>query len=185
MLEKGRNSDSEKKVTYRRPLACGLVLCLLMALKPGQLNAAWPDRSDELPGITSGKTIAIAAAAAGGVVATLFLLKKRNRSPEVRLLVDRPKISATDVGKSWQGEIKVTNITGRPVTISRISLNGGAFTAQQSQLPLTMSPGDALTIPVSFSPSKAGSSKGELLIQAGGNQVKSTQVKVPLSAMGM
>jgi hypothetical protein len=54
------------------------LVAMLLGLAPPRAEADWDNQSGSLPGMSSGKTIAIVGAAAGGVVA-YYLLKKKSR----------------------------------------------------------------------------------------------------------
>ena len=67
----------------RKVVTASVLVGMLLGLAPPRAQADWDDRSGGLPGIVSGKKIAIIGAAAGAGVVTLYLLRKsrKNTSP--------------------------------------------------------------------------------------------------------
>jgi hypothetical protein len=79
--------EAVQKWILRRAVAYALTALLLM---PGVASASW--QQQELPGMTSGKKIAVWGAVAGGAaVAAIIIFKKtRKKKPEVKSAQPQP-----------------------------------------------------------------------------------------------
>ena len=57
-----------------------VIVLVIALLAPAQAGAGWHSEADKLPGLVSGKNIAIGAGiAAAGIVTFVFIIKKRNK----------------------------------------------------------------------------------------------------------
>ncbi len=69
-----------------------------------------------------------------------------------------------------------------PVTISAISASGAGFSASPGSLPVTLAPGQSVSIAVSFTPTSASADSGILAINS--NATADSTLQIPLSGTG-
>ncbi|HUK26184.1 MAG TPA: choice-of-anchor D domain-containing protein [Terriglobales bacterium] len=89
------------------------------------------------------------------------------------------------VGGSATKSVTLTNSSvsvGATITVSQVTTTGTGFSVSTSSLPVTLNPGDNLTISVAFKPKSAGDASGMLSISVDGQADPAT---VPLSGTGL
>jgi hypothetical protein len=165
----------------RIPIVPVVVLALVITSMPQPAKADYVDKSGSLPGIVSGKTVAIAGAAVGVGVGLLifYIVKKKKGTPHVRL--DTPPAKFTDVVAGQQAKeiVRVTNHMNDPVTVKAISVDdksGALAIGDAKQVPFTLAPGEPFEIPVTVS-SHDGGGKGRLRIVATTDKLKKDDVQ--------
>jgi hypothetical protein len=159
-----------------------------MAATPKDLAASWRDNSGNLPGLVSGKRIAILAMALGGAVTGAVILLKRKGGKEVKMGIQPPRFNTVAVGKSEQKTVGVTNLMDDSITIKEISVQGQSATfslADARQTPFIVAPGEQVGINVTYTPNSGNASKGKIRIVASSPTAKKNTIKhVSLSSSG-
>ena len=90
--------------------------------------------------------------------------------------------SVTD-GTTSQQSLTLKSTGTSPVTISSDSISGTGFSVGAVTLPATLSPGQSLTLTVSFAPKTVGSSSGQLTVSS--NSSSGSTMTVSLSGSGV
>jgi hypothetical protein len=131
---------------YVRSRSIGAVLVGTMAIAAAQpINAAWRDRSGELPGMESGKSIAITAAVIGGGAVGGFLLYKKFRGPASKL--ETP--GTMEFSGAGEKLLVVQNKGNSPISISEVSFQSDRFElAAPLKTPAIISAGSVLELPI-------------------------------------
>jgi hypothetical protein len=176
-----KNRPSLLRGWLKGPIAQVLVLALIVASLPAPVKAQFQDKSGSLPGIISGKTVAIVGVAVGVGAGLLifYLVKKKKGAPHVKL--DTPPAKFTDVVAGQQAKeiVRVTNHMNDPVTVKAISVDdktGALAIGDAKQVPFTLAPGEPFEIPVTVS-SRDGEGKGRLRIVATTDKLKKDDVQ--------
>jgi hypothetical protein len=82
------------------------------------------------------------------------------------------------IGGEAQQSLTMTSSGTAPLQISSLSAQGGAFSAQSPALPVTLQPGQALTLPVKFGPKASGGETGQLVIASNAAATPSVTVNL-------
>jgi hypothetical protein len=82
------------------------------------------------------------------------------------------------IGGDAQQSLTMTSSGTAPLQISSLSAQGGAFSAQSPALPVTLQPGQALTLPVKFGPKASGGETGKLVIASNAAATPSVTVNL-------
>jgi hypothetical protein len=82
------------------------------------------------------------------------------------------------IGGDAQQSLTMTSSGTAPLQISSLSAQGGAFSAQSPALPVTLQPGQALTLPVKFGPKASGGETGQLVIASNAAATPSVTVNL-------
>jgi hypothetical protein len=82
------------------------------------------------------------------------------------------------IGGDAQQSLTMTSSGTAPLQISSLSAQGGAFSAQSPALPVTLQPGQALTLPVKFGPKASGGETGKLVIASNAAAAPSVTVNL-------
>ena len=82
------------------------------------------------------------------------------------------------IGGDAQQSLTMTSSGTAPLKISSLSAQGGAFYAQSPALPVTLQPGQALTLPVKFGPKASGGETGQLVIASNAAATPSVTVNL-------
>jgi len=85
-------------------------------------------------------------------------------SPALELSTTALQFGSVPIGTDAQQSLTVTSSGTAPLLISALTANGAAFAAQSPSLPLTLQPGQKLTLPVKFGPKASGVETGQLVI---------------------
>lgn len=182
------SSADEGTTNWRRAIAPVVIAVMLTTAMPKNLAASWRDNSGNLPGLVSGKTIAILAITLGGAAAGAVILLKRQGRKEVKMRIQPPRFATVAVGQSEQKTVSVTNLMGDPITIKEVSVESESATfslADARQTPFTVAPREQVGINVTYSPDSGNPSKGQLRIVASSLKTKKDTIKqVPLSSPG-
>ena len=92
------------------------------------------------------------------------------------------QFGSVPIGGNAQQTLTVTSTGTAPLDINALSAIGSGFSAQMPALPLSLQPGQSLTLPVTFGPTNAGANNGKLVI--GSDAVGSSSVAVDLVGSG-
>lgn len=164
----------------RRHIAQVLVLTLIVPLLPSAAEAKYTDNSGNLPGIVSGKTVAIAGAAIGvaGGLLIFYLVKKKRGGTLVKLETPPVKINDVVPGQPTKQTVPVTNIMSAPVTVKAVTVDdkSGVLTIDARQAPFTLAPGEKFEIPMTLSASNGGG-KARVRIVVATEKTKKDEVK--------
>jgi hypothetical protein len=86
------------------------------------------------------------------------------------------------VNSSSTQSVVLTASGSASITISNLSVSGTGFTLASTTLPATLTPGQSLTINLSFAPSASGAVSGQLAIAS--NATQDASILIPLSGSG-
>jgi Abnormal spindle-like microcephaly-assoc'd, ASPM-SPD-2-Hydin len=103
-------------------------------------------------------------------------------SPALTVSATTLQFGSVPIGGDAQQSLTMTSTGTAPLQISSLSAQGGAFSAQSPALPLTLQPGQALTLPVKFGPKTSGGENGQLVIAS--NAAATPSVTVDLIGNG-
>jgi hypothetical protein len=178
--EKDKTPQSFFFKWVKKSIAHILILAVVISAAPTVGKAAWRDQSSSLPGLTSGKVVALALVGLGAVVGLVVYIKVRGKG-DVKLKVDAPSAKFKDVvkGQSTKKTVPVTNLMNESLTVKSLNIkdNSGAFTMENArQVPFTLAPGETFEIPVMLSPKK-NSGKAQLQIVASAPKFKKDRMK--------
>jgi hypothetical protein len=122
-------------------------LTVTLLLSNGVARAAWNDRSGELPGLHSGKSIAIwSAALGGGAVGGLLLYKKlRGGNPSE---VEFPGALSFSGGSTVS--LLIRNRGKAPISISELAVHGRGFEVGDTATPILVRAGESVEVPVTM-----------------------------------
>jgi hypothetical protein len=140
---------------WRRYVALALVVSLASLALPTGAQAQSRNRSGDLPGIVSGKVVAIMVAVAAGAIVTMFWLKKRSANPPANpsLAPGRVVFGAVQVGEPAEQVVTLSNASDTAVVIRAVSLSGRAFSVDPlSPLPFVLAPDATAQVRVTFHP---------------------------------
>jgi hypothetical protein len=88
------------------------------------------------------------------------------------------QFGSVPIGTDTQQSLTLTSSGTAPLQISSLSAQGTAFSAQTPSLPVTLQPGQALTLPVNFGPKSSGQATGQLVIASNAAQAPSVTVNL-------
>lgn len=103
-------------------------------------------------------------------------------SPALKVSATTLQFGSVPIGGDAQQSLTMTSTGTAPLQISSLSAQGGAFSTQSPALPLTLQPGQALTLPVKFGPKTSGGENGQLVIAS--NAAATPSVTVDLIGNG-
>ena len=103
-------------------------------------------------------------------------------SPAMQVSSTTLEFGSVPIGGNAQQTVTVTSTGTAPLDINALSATGTGFSTSTPALPLSLQPGQSLTIPVTFGPKNAGAESGQLVI--GSDAVGSTSVAVNLVGSG-
>jgi hypothetical protein len=87
-------------------------------------------------------------------------------SPQLTLSVVSLMFGDVTLNTASTQTATLTSTGTAPVTINSVSLTGSGFTVSGATFPLTLSPGQAVTLNVEFDPVTTGASSGQLTVQS-------------------
>ncbi|MFL6307459.1 MAG: beta strand repeat-containing protein [Candidatus Sulfotelmatobacter sp.] len=99
-------------------------------------------------------------------------------SPALQLSATALQFGNVPIGGDAQQSLTMTSSGTAPLTISSLNAQGGAFSAQSPALPVTLQPGQALTLPVKFGPKASGGETGQLVIASNAAATPSVTVNL-------
>lgn len=175
-----RSRSDNGRRNWRRTVAPVVIAAVLATVAPQHLKASWRDNSGNLPGMESGKSIAILAVAAGGAVAATFFLLKRKGGKDVKMRVEAPRFDAVAAGQPQQKIVSITNLMDDPITIKEVSIHAqsGEFSlADSRQTPFTVGPGEQVGVAVTCTRVRDNSSKGQMRIVASSPKTKKDTIQ--------
>jgi hypothetical protein len=106
--------------TARASITACVVLGIMVGLAPARVEADWDDRSGSLPGITSGKSVAILSAAVGAAVVTLYLLKKKSNADKPAEPVQPALARTAPAGASTDDLVRILRADPRLARVWRL-----------------------------------------------------------------
>jgi hypothetical protein len=138
--------------------ARGLRRLFAAALVVSFLTTPLARAQENLPGIVSGKKIAIVAAVAAGAVVTIWWLHKRSkRQPQPSIEPGRMEFGEVAVGRPVDQEVVIANVAHEPLTIRSVSLPSGSFHIDPTRdFPLVVPPAARVMIRITFVPPEPG-----------------------------
>jgi hypothetical protein len=104
-------------------------------------------------------------------------------SPALQVSATALQFGSVPIGGDAQQSLTLTSSGTAPLEISALNASGGDFSAQMPSLPLTLQPGQILTLPVKFGPKTSGAETGQLVISS--NAAAAPSVTVALTGNGM
>ena len=103
-------------------------------------------------------------------------------SPAIQVSSTTLQFGSVPIGGNAQQTLTVTSTGTGALDINALNATGNGFSMKTPALPLSLQPGQSLTIPVSFGPQNAGAESGKLVI--GSDAVGSSSVAVNLVGSG-
>ena len=115
--------------------------------------------------VTTAQT-AVITAQTGGITKTFAITLSPSSSGTAALNVSASSISFGGVALNTTVEqpLTLTATGSAAVTVTSASISGNGFSVLGAQLPMTLNPGQSMTIDVSFDPTISGASSGQLKI---------------------
>lgn len=140
-----------------RMTAAAVIVSLWLAVMPGDVQAKFVDRSDELPGMgdTDTGTIVTLGALGAAAVVGLILYKKHKGAKNLKLDIEEPRFGNLAVGQRERKELTISNLMGITVNVREIGFedeSAGFSVVGEPAFPLAIAPGSSLSVPVEFSP---------------------------------
>lgn len=173
----------------KKSLPVLLIATIILVSFPQPIEAQFPDRSDELPGIVSDKSIFTSVAIAAGAVLAVILIVKKVKKPKVDLGFEpsQLKFPPTAVGEARSQQLRITNILSEAVIITQITVSGKGFSqgsGQYTEFPLA--PGETSQISITFTPLSAKKHSGKLNVRAKAmSRKESAKWKISLKGRGI
>jgi hypothetical protein len=99
-------------------------------------------------------------------------------SPALQVSATALQFGSVPIGGNAQQSLTLTSNGTAPLEISALNAQGSAFSAQMPSLPLTLQPGQTLTLPVTFGPKSSGAETGQLVISSDAAQAPSVTVNL-------
>jgi centrosomal CEP192-like protein/ASPM-SPD-2-Hydin domain-containing protein/HYDIN/CFA65/VesB family protein len=99
-------------------------------------------------------------------------------SPALQVSATALQFGSVPIGGDAQQSLTLTSSGTAPLEISALNAKGGDFSAQTPSLPLTLQPGQALTLPVKFGPKTSGAKTGQLMISSNAAAAPSVMVSL-------
>ena len=99
-------------------------------------------------------------------------------TPALQLSATALQFGSVPIGTDAQQSLTLTSSGTAPLQVSALSAQGTAFSAQTPSLPVTLQPGQALTVPVKFGPKASGQETGRLVIASNAAQAPSVTVNL-------
>ena len=87
--QQSKNCRCRTTPSCRSVVARIVIATLLVTAMPPRLPGQWPSNADTLPGIVSGKSIALILAAAGGAMVGMVFLSRKKGGPKLSLTAKR------------------------------------------------------------------------------------------------
>jgi hypothetical protein len=173
-------------VCIKKSISQVLIVVLLIAAFPIAGKAAWRDQSDSLPGMMSGKQVAIAVAGTvGAIVAVMFIFHKGFAKPHApfTLTPKKPDWGMVKIGDQKMQEIVILNDGKNQISFVSASISGEAFSMGTTPAAgSSLKPGETIHLQVSAKPVHTGNQKGMLTLVfkdgKGKDRVKKTQIQV-------
>lgn len=97
-------------------------------------------------------------------VDVVFTASQQPTTPQLTLSSSSLNFGSVAVNSSATQSLTLTSTGTAPLTVNAISLSGAAFKVVAGTLPVTLNPNQTLTVPVTFTPTAAGSASGQLTI---------------------
>ena len=85
-------------------------------------------------------------------------------TPALQVSATTLQFGSVPIGGNAQQSLTLTSSGTAPLQVSALTAAGSGFSAKMPSLPLTLQPGQTLTLPVSFGPKSSGAEKGQLTI---------------------
>jgi hypothetical protein len=135
-------------------------------------------------GIVAAGLAAIVSVSCGGAIAQRSQSAGNNPAARLALNPSNVDFGAVSLGDSKTSAITLSNssLSGAKVTFTQVQVAGKGFSATTAALPLTLAPGQASMITITFAPQAAGSATGSLSIVVVG---ASTPATIPLAGTGL
>lgn len=103
-------------------------------------------------------------------------------SPALQVSATTLQFGNVPINGDAQQSLTLTSSGSAPLQINTLNTSGTGFSAQTPSLPLTLQPGQTLTLPVTFVPKASGAASGQLVIAS--NAAESPSVTVSLVGNG-
>jgi len=147
-------------------------------------NAASAGFTATVAAVTASETVTLTASA-GGVSKTFALQLNAPGANVAALTISSASLAFGNVTVNTTSTqpLKLTSSGTSPVTISSASLTGTGFTMSGATFPVTLNPGLAVTVDVSFDPTAAGSASGQLTVDS--NAAANSNPTISLSGTGI
>ena len=87
-----------------------------------------------------------------------------DNTPALTLSSTSVDFGSVAVGSQASGAVVLTSSGTAPVVIQSLAVSGDDFTAGTLKMPLTLAPGQQVTLPITFLPSGAGTEKGQITL---------------------
>lgn len=99
-------------------------------------------------------------------------------SPALQVSATALQFGSVPIGGDAQQSLTLTSSGTAPLEISALNAKGADFSAQTPSLPLTLQPGQTLTLPVKFGPKTSGAKTGQLTISSNAAAAPSVMVSL-------
>lgn len=133
---------------------------------PSSINAAAGATSAafvaSIGSVTSSQSATVTATAAG--VSKSIVLQAQSSTPTLAISSTNVSFGNVALNTTAKSSVTLTSTGTSPVTASGATLTGTAFTVTGGTFPVTLAPGQSLTLNVLFDPTAAGAATGQLTI---------------------
>lgn len=130
--------------------------------------------------VTSQQTAILTATASG--ISKVFTLQLNAQAAALSLSTSSLSFGDVTLNTSTSQSVTLTSSGTAPLTINAASLTGTGFTMTGATFPVTLNPGQAVTLQVTFDPTTAGAATGSILITS--NATANPTATISLSGTG-
>jgi Abnormal spindle-like microcephaly-assoc'd, ASPM-SPD-2-Hydin len=146
-------------------------------LNPGQTLMLQVQFSPTTTGSVSGQvTINSNSSTGSAMVVTLSGTSTVSASPQLSVSATSLSFGNVTVNSSTTQSLTLTSTGSSPVTVNSAAVAGTGFSLGGGSLPVTLNPGQALTLQVQFSPTVTGSVSGQVTINSNSSTGSTTMV---------
>jgi hypothetical protein len=154
-----------------------------VTLNPGQAVTLQVQFLPTSAGTANGQ-ITISSNSSSGSTAVVALSGTSTAAPSPQLTVSSTSLSfgSVTVNTSTTQTLTLTSTGTAPVTVNSAATTGAGFTIVGGSVPVTLNPGQAVTLQVQFLPTSAGTANGQITISS--NSTSGSTAVVALSGTG-
>ncbi len=152
-----------------------------LTLNPGQAATLQVNFSPTVAGLASG-SITFSSNSAAGATSTVSL-SGTGISPQLTLSTGALGFGSVAVNSTAAQTLTLTSSGTAALTINSATLSGSGFKMSGATFPVTLNPGQTVSLQVSFAPTTAGSATGKITISS--NSASGTTSTISLTGTGV
>jgi len=131
--------------------------------------------------VTTAQTVTLTATS--GSISKSFVLKLNAAVPTLTINASSVAFGNVEEGTVATQSVTLTSTGTAPVTVNSATLTGAGFSLSGASFPVTLNPGQALTLNLQFDPTTAGAATGQLTIAS--NSSVGPSALIALSGTGL